>query len=282
MTYLITGATGHIGSMVAERLILRGDYPRVFVRNAAKARERFGGRVEIFTGDLADRTTLAPALAGADAILLLNVGHELAARDEAAALAAAAAGVKLLVKLSSYDVREQAGTGVWHARGEAAVRAAGIPFTFVQPTGFMVNARFWANSIRTEGVVRSCTGDGKIPFIHSGDIADVVTKALTSAEYVGESLPITGPAALSYPEMTAKIGAALGRPLRFEPISDEEERRQLLSFGEPEPSVEAHLSIYRAIRGGKLADVTGTVERVLGRQPASFDHWVRENLAAFI
>ena len=281
MTYLITAATGHIGSLVVQRLIRRGDQPRVFVRNAEKARALFGNRVEIFTGDLADQANLSPALAGSDAVLLINVGPDLAARDEAASKAAARAGVKYLVKLSSCDVREQVGTGVWHARGEAAIRTSGIPFAFVQPTGFMVNALFWADSIRREGVVRSSTGDGKIPFIHSNDIADVVTKALTSREYAGQSLPITGPEALSYPQMTAKIGAAIGRTLRFEPICDEGERRQLASFAEPEPSIEAHLSIYRAIRGGRLSGLTRTVERVLGRRPVTFDQWARENAAAF-
>ncbi len=38
------------------------------------------------------------------------------------------------------DAQQDVGTGVWHARGEAAIRASGITFTFVQPTGFMVNA----------------------------------------------------------------------------------------------------------------------------------------------
>jgi uncharacterized protein YbjT (DUF2867 family) len=227
-------------------------------------------------------TTLKPALDGVEALLLINSGPELVARDEAAAKVAKAAGVKHLVKLSSYDSREQnVGTGVWHARGEAAIRAAGIPFTFVQPSGFMVNALFWANSIKAEGVVRSSTGDGRIPFIHSDDIADVTTKALTTTQYIGESLTITGPEALSYAEMTAKIGSAIGKPLRFQPISDDEERQHLIALGEPEASVEAHLSIYRAIREGRLAPVTDTVERVLGRSPISFDRWVRENVAAF-
>ena len=282
MTYLVTGATGHIGSMVVERLIRGGDRPRIFVRNAEKARARFGDRVEIFTGDLADVATLATALTGSDAVLLINIGHDLAARDEAAAKAATRAGVKYLVKLSSSDARDQVGTGVWHAAGEFAIRATGIPFTFVQPTGFMVNALFWAESIRKEGVVRSSTGDGKIPFIHSDDIADVVTRALTSRKHVGESLQITGPEALSYAEMTAKIGAAIASPLRFELISDKEERRQMMSVGEPELSIEAHLSIYRAIRAGRLADVENTVERILGRKPLSFDQWARENAGAFI
>jgi uncharacterized protein YbjT (DUF2867 family) len=282
MVDVITGATGNVGSLGVERLIARGDRPRIFVRDADKARARYGDRVYIFTGDLADAETLAPALAGADTLFLVNSGPELEELDGLAAKAARAAGVKHLVKLSSYDAQEQnVGTGVWRAGGEAAIRASGIPFTFVQPSGFMVNALWWARSIKAEGVVRSATGDGKIPFIHSDDIADVAVQALVAPECVGQSLPITGPEALSYADMAAKIGAAIGRSIRFEPISEDEERRKMVSRDEPAEIVAAHLSIYRAIREGRLAAVTETVERVLGRKAITFDQWVRENVAAF-
>jgi uncharacterized protein YbjT (DUF2867 family) len=281
MTYLITGATGDIGSLVVERLIARGHRPRILARDPQKARARYGDRVDVFVGDLSDAATLTPALTGADALLLVNSGPELAARDAAAAKAARAVGVKHLVKLSSHDARVGVGTGVWHAQGEAAIRAVGIPFTFVQPSGFMSNALHWAGSIRAEGLISTCTGDGKIPFIHSQDIADVATAALTSRAHDGKSLPITGPEPLSYAEMIAKIAAAIDKPLRCETISDEEERSLMTAWGDPPEVIAAHLSIYRAIREGRLAIVTDTVERVLGREPLAFDHWVQENVAAF-
>jgi uncharacterized protein YbjT (DUF2867 family) len=251
------------------------------VRDAAKARARYGDRVDVFAGDLADTASIKPALAGVHALLLVNSGHDLASRDAATAKAAKAEGVEFLVKLSSYDAGENVGTGVWHAAGESMIRAAGIAFTFVQPSGFMSNALFWAGSIKNGAVVAACTGHGRIPFIHSQDIADVVTKALTTREYLGESLPITGPEALSYAEMTEKMGAAIGRSLKFQPISEEQVRRRMIESGEPDVEVDAHLSIYRAIREGRLAKVTDTVERVLGRKPLSFDHWVEENAMAF-
>jgi len=281
MAYLITGATGNVGSLVVERLIERGVRPRVFARDLQKARTRFDDRVDIHVGDLENLTTLKRALHGVTALFLVNSGPRLAALDEAAAKAAKAAGVGCLVKLSSSDVREQVGTGMWHAKGEAAIRSTGIPFIFVQPSGFMANALFWARAIKAEGVVRSCTGDGKIPFIHSQDIADVATCALTSADYLGESLPITGPEALSYPEMTAKIGSAIGKVLKFQAISDEEESRHMAAHGDLPEIIAAHMSIYRAIREGRLAKVTDTAERVLGRKPFTFDQWVQENAAAF-
>ncbi len=282
MKYLVTGATGNIGSLVVERLLARGDRPGVFVRDADKARARFGDRVDIAVGDLADASSLTPALAGVDALFLVNAGHDLELRDAAAADAAKSAGVKHLVKLSSIDAREQnIGTGVWHAGGEEAIRASGIPFTFVQPSGFMSNALYWARSIKADGVVRTATGDGKIPFIHSEDIAGVVVEALTTREYVGASLPITGPEALSYAEMTETIAAVIGKPLRFEAISDEAARQQQIAWNAPPEMVEARLSIFRAIREGRLAAMTDTVERVLRRKAIRFRTWVEQNAAAF-
>ena len=279
--YVVTGATGDIGSRVVENLLRHGDRPRVFTRDANKAKMRYGDRVDISVGDLADEAALKLAFSGSDAVLLINIGQDIPIRDRIAVSVAKAAGVRHLVKLSSLDARQRFGTGVWHAQGEETIRATGIRFTFVQPSGFMSNALFWAESIRRDRIVRSCTGDGKIAFIHPNDIAEIATKVLTTHEYLGESLAITGPKALSYSEMTAKIGAVVGKPLNFQSISEEDERQKLKSSGAPDSEIEYHLSIYRAIRDGLAAVVTDTVERVLGRKPITFDEWVKENAAAF-
>ncbi|HXZ33721.1 MAG TPA: hypothetical protein VEH30_15700 [Terriglobales bacterium] len=49
--------------------------------------------------------------------------------------------------------------------------------------------------------------------------------------------------------MLAKISEAIGKPLKHEVISEQEERRRMIGFGELEEIIAAHLSIYRAIRG---------------------------------
>jgi (4-alkanoyl-5-oxo-2,5-dihydrofuran-3-yl)methyl phosphate reductase len=281
MTFLITGATGTVGSRVVELLLLRGQRPRIFVRNAEKARARYGDQVDIAVGDLNDTSSLSLALKEADSLFLITSGPNIAKLDEAAAKAAKCAGAKHLVKLSSMDAQQNIGTGAWHVCGEAAIRASGIPFTFVQPTGFMSNALEWASSIKAGGVVRAPTGDGKIPFIHAADIAAVATEVLTTTKYLGESLPITGPRALSYAEMTEQIAAAIGKPLRFEAVSDEYERQKMTKGDAPEPIIDAHISIYRSIREGRMAKVTDNVENVLRRKPLSFAQWVQENAATF-
>jgi uncharacterized protein YbjT (DUF2867 family) len=279
--YLITGATGSIGALVVKRLLKQGIRPRVFVRDVGKAKRLYHHDVDIAMGDLTDEASLAAALAGIETMFLVNAGPDLATRDGSAAQVALSAGVERIVKLSTIDVEQGVGTGVWHAQGEAAIRATGIGFTFVRPSGFMSNALFWARSIATAGVVRAATGEGKIAFIHPDDIADAVAAALITPDYNRESLSISGPAALSYAEMTAIIGEVIGRPLRFEPMNEEEARRQLIANGDQRESVDYHLSIFRAIREDRMGIVTDTIRRVLGRPPLSFKHWVEENAAQF-
>jgi uncharacterized protein YbjT (DUF2867 family) len=281
MKYLITGATGDIGSKVVELLIQRGDRPRVFVRDAQKARSLFGDRVDVSVGDLADPESLRTPLKGVDEFFLVNTGPEIPPRDEAAANAAKAAGVKHLVKLSSMDVQHGLAIGAWHERGEAAVRASGVPFTFVQPTGFMSNLLAWAPSIKADGVVRTSTGEGRRAFIHSNDIAAVALEALTTRAYDGESLAITGPEAFTFAEVTSKIAAAIGRPLTFQPISDEEAGKRYSRVSRSAEETEAHVFLWRAIREGRLATVTNNVERILGRKPIALDQWLIENGEAF-
>jgi (4-alkanoyl-5-oxo-2,5-dihydrofuran-3-yl)methyl phosphate reductase len=282
MKHLITGATGDVGFRVVEHLLKRNIRPRVLVRNQAKALSRFGGRVDIFVGDLAEPASIREALKGAETIYLVNVGPEIPRRDEAAAALAKEEGVQRVIKLSSLDVEHGLAIGAWHEKGEAAIRAAGIPFTFVRPTGFMSNLLAWAHSIKTEKIVRSSTADGRRPFIHSEDIAAVSVEALVSTNYLGQSLSITGPDSLTFGEATATIAEAIGKSLKYQAISDEEARERYSKISGSPEETEAHVTLWRAIREGRLADVTHDVEHILGRKPITLRQWARENAHSFL
>jgi uncharacterized protein YbjT (DUF2867 family) len=281
MKSLITGATGDVGSKVVEHLLLHGERPRVFVRDATKARSRFGDRVDVFVGDLADPASLTAALEAVDSLFLVNSGPRIPTLDQLAAKSARAAGVTHLVKLSSLDVEESLTIGAWHQQGEAAVRATGIPFTFVRPTGFMSNLLAWAHSIKAEGTVRSSTGEGSRPFIHSADIAAVAATELMTRRHIGESLAITGPENLSFAQIAGRIGTVIGKQLKYQSISDEEAGRRFSASGASAEEIDAHVALWRAIREGRLATVTDGVQRILGRAPIQLDQWIVENVAAF-
>jgi uncharacterized protein YbjT (DUF2867 family) len=281
MKHLITGATGDIGSRVVEHLLHRNIRPSILVRNQAKARSLFGERVDILVGDLAEPASIRDALKGAETIYLVNVGPEIPRRDEAAAALAKEEGVKRIIKLSSLDVEQGLAIGAWHEKGEAAIRAAGGQFTFIRPTGFMSNLLAWAHSIKTEKVVRSSTANGRRPFIHPDDIAAVSVEALVSKTYVGQAIPITGPESLTFGEATATIAEAIGESLAFQAISDEEARERYSRVSGSPEETEAHVTLWRAIREGRLANVTDNVERILGRKAITLKQWASENANSF-
>jgi uncharacterized protein YbjT (DUF2867 family) len=281
MTYLVTGATGDVGSKVVRHLQKRGERPRLFVRDRAKAEAQFGAEVDYFVGDLSDQESLTSALRGVDGFLLVTSGPRIPILDQIAVGAALAAGGPHIVKLSSLDVEEHLAIGAWHEQGETTIRDSGLPFTFVRPTGFMSNLLAWTHSVRAESIVRASTGDGRRPFIHSEDIGAVATEALVTRKYVGESLAITGPRSFTFSEVAAEIGAAIGRHVDFEPISDEEAGRRFAMTGASGEEVTAHVELWRAIREGRLATTTDGVEQILGRKPILLDQWLIENAEAF-
>jgi (4-alkanoyl-5-oxo-2,5-dihydrofuran-3-yl)methyl phosphate reductase len=282
MTYLITGATGDVGARVVRQLITRGISPKIFVRNAEKARTLFGQCPEIHVGDLADRATTRLAMKSVHALFLVNVGPEIPQRDEAATVIAKEEGVQRIVKLSSLDVEHGLAIGAWHEKGEAAIRSSGVAFTFVGPTGFMNNLLAWAYSIKTEGIVRSSTGTGARPFIHSEDIAAVSVAAMLDERLAGRILSITGPKSLTFGDATQIIARTIGKTLGYQTISDREagDRYSKVS-GSPEET-EAHVALWKAIREGRLAATTDGVEQILGRKPISLEQWASENAHHFL
>jgi uncharacterized protein YbjT (DUF2867 family) len=281
MTYLITGATGEVGARVTRHLIQIGERPRILVRNREKGLALFGDNVDVFVGDLSLPETTREAFRGADAIFLVNVGPEISERDRTAAQLSRDLSVRKIVKLSSLDVEQGLAIGAWHEKGEEAIRETGMPFVMVRPTGFMSNLLAWAPSIKAEGVVRSSTGEGRRPFIHPEDIAAVSVRALVEDEYIGQALPLTGPEPLSFRDVTSMIAAAVGRPLRYEVTSDEDARSRYAKISGSPEETEAHIALWTAIREGRLAETTDSVERILGRKALSLRDWIAENAQHF-
>src|SRR4051794_32045908 len=118
MTVLVTGATGVAGSAVVHSLLERGVPVRAFVRDAATAHARLGGAVELTVGDLADHAAVRAALVGVEQLVLScaddprRVGWESAAID-----AAAGAGVRRIVKLSSIGAAPGSPVAFWDWHG---------------------------------------------------------------------------------------------------------------------------------------------------------------------
>lgn len=109
---LVTGATGLLGSHMAERLVARGDRVRAFVRPSSDTRLLRESSIELVVGDLANPEDCRRAVAGVDVVYhsAAKVGDwgrwvdfQTGCLDATSNLAAAAAaeGVERFVQISS-------------------------------------------------------------------------------------------------------------------------------------------------------------------------------------
>jgi uncharacterized protein YbjT (DUF2867 family) len=193
--------------------------------------------------------------------------------------AAAKAGVRRLVLLSTPGVEGNEGHPLWQA--EDAVRSSGLEWTIVRPTWFAQNfsEAFWLPGI-LEGSLALPTGTGATAFVDADDIADVATAALSGEGHDGQTYVLTGPRPLSFGEAVELIGKATGRTIRHVDISPEEFTQAQTANGVPVGVAKQLTSLYTSIRDGKATAVYDGVRRALGRQPRSFEDYVSAAAAA--
>ncbi|RDG38353.1 NAD(P)H-binding protein [Streptomyces corynorhini] len=280
---LLTGVTGTVGRLVARRL--RTDEPvRLLARAPGRIAGRAGPGTEIVGGDFADPGTLAAALTGVRAALLVTCDPLAPAHDEHFVTAARRAGVRHVVKLSARAVAEPDATDLitgWQRDNEALLRASGLAWTFLRPRAFMSNTLGWARSIREEAVVRVFGGAAAHAVVDPRDIADVAVLCLTTAGHEGRVHALTGPVAISAAEQLTVLSEVLQRPLRLAELTRDQALRALLARCPP-PVAEALMESALRRGSGAKAGVEPTVERLLGRPATSYRAWAADHARVFL
>jgi len=277
-TILVTGARGNIGSRVVDKLVASGARVRVLLRQPTADRPS----VEVVRGGYDDAAAVTAAMAGVSRALFITAGPELARHDSALALAAKAAGVEHIVKLSVMGARA-GGSEIpsWHHDGEERIRATGLATTFVRPGSFASNARGWAGSLRTTGKAFGALGTAALPVIHPDDIADVAVLALTAPGHAGKIHELTGPASLTPAEQVAILGKIAGKPFEYVNVDDDAAVRGMVDSGMPGPMADAMIHLVQALRGAGRIPPNDVVPQLLGRPARSFEQWATENAATF-
>ncbi|WP_097971867.1 NAD(P)H-binding protein [Streptomyces sp. gb14] len=277
---LVTGATGAVGREVAGLLAAAGPV-RILARRPERLTVR-GDGVEVVEGAYGDRPALDRALEGVSSVFLVT-NSPTDPDDERVAGAAAAAGVRHLVKLSMMAVEEPGADDFitrWQRRNEETIRASGVPWTFIRPRTFMSNTLSWAPGIRSAGVVRALYGDAPVACVDPRDVAAVAVAVLTGAGHEGRTYAVSGPEAITAREQTAQLSRVLGRPLRFEELGLDAARKALLAKY-PRPAAEAFLESAERQRAGAKAAVVPTVEELTGCQARPYRTWAADHTDAF-
>ncbi|WP_438387352.1 NAD(P)H-binding protein [Actinopolyspora saharensis] len=261
-TTLVLAGTGKTGRRIVSGLAAR-DVP-----------VRVGSRRADPPFDWADETTWEPALRGVDAAYVAyhpDAAFPGAARTVGAfASLAVDCGVRHLVLLADRGSAEA-------ERCEQAVRDSGAEWTIVR-VGFITqnfSEAFLVNLVRA-GVVALPAGDIAEPFTDAEDIADVAVAALTENGHAGRIHEVTGPRLLTFADAVGELSKATRREIRYLPVTPEQFISSLTERGVSAGYGTQLAALMVEVFDGRRGHVTGTVERVLGRQPRDFAEYARE------
>jgi uncharacterized protein YbjT (DUF2867 family) len=274
---LVTGATGTVGRQVVAQLRAAGQPVRAVARHPPSAPP---GEVEVVAADLADPERLAPHLRDVQGVFLVwpFTSAELTARLAPQVIRVLATRPRRIVYLSAAAAGEDPGS-FW-AIVEHHIRQAGVPWTFLRPTGFAKNTLMWAPQIRSGDVVRWPYGQAARSLIHEDDIVAVAVRALTDDRHDQATYLLSGPTVLTQVEQVRVIGEVLRRGLRWEELPVEAARVQLReAFGDAAFADHALATWASFVDHPEL--VTATVQQVTGRPARSFRRWAADHADDF-
>ncbi|AKT42050.1 NAD(P)H-binding protein [Chondromyces crocatus] len=269
-TILVTGATGTVGRHLVQQLTATGHRVRALSRRPAQA--NLPPEVDVVQGDLAVSSSLTHAFEGVSAVHLITFAGEDGAslmNGEAIVRLAERSGVRKATILGGWDE-----TSIEHA-----LQNSTIGWTRLEPVEFMANTLEWAPGIQQGNVVRTlATWPSAV--VHEADIAAVAAVALTHDGHEGKRYPLSGPEALTPAERTAILAAAVGRPLTFEALTEDQERERLRAHGHPEDHVEFGIQL-ATNPPAQAACILPTIEQVTRRAARTFATWASEHASAF-
>lgn len=258
---LVIGGTGKTGRKVAEELQKHQQNVRIGSRSNDPA----------FEWD--SPATWPQALAGMDKVYI-SYYPDLAVPGAYEAIqglveAAKTAGVKKLVLLSGKGEREA-------ERCEEVVANSGLDYTLVRASWFNQN---FSESFLLEPILAGHVAlpmpEAKIPFVDTGDIAEVAVAALLSDKHNGQTYEITGPRKLTFEEVVQEIGAGIGKQINFQSVTQAEYNKMMEVAGVPGDYIWLFDYLFREVLGNPSNQVvTQDVQKVLGRPATDFSAYV--------
>ncbi|WP_020386072.1 hypothetical protein [Kribbella catacumbae] len=260
---LVTAGTGKTGRRIVQRLTDRGLPVRV------------GSRAGDPPFDWSDQGTWQGALAGVDAAYvayLPDIGAPQAADDLAAfATLATDIGVGRVVLLSGRNEPMA-------QRCEEVLQSYPWQWTVLRSSVFSqdFSEAFWLDPVRS-GIVAVPAGELIAePFVDIEDVVDVAVAALTEQRHAGQVYELSGPRSVPLAEATAEIAAAIGRPVRYEPVTSEQYVAAMTAEGVPAEEAQFVADLFAALFDGRNAATTDGVQRALGRAPREFRDFVHK------
>jgi NAD(P)H dehydrogenase (quinone) len=283
MTVLVIGATGTVGPHVVAALAAQATPVRVLARDGDRARSLLPAGVDVRTGDPSNDDELLGAIDPAvTAVFLLTAhAHEMAEAQLRVIRALRRVPVRI-VKLSGTS-------SAIHADGPHACRqhweieqvlaASGRPYVVLRANAFMQTLidQIMLPAALGAGVVANPIAGAGISFIDARDVGACAAKVLTDAAYDGQTLALTGPAAVTYRQIADHIAAITGRTITVTEITPADVRANLAARGMPAWETEHFEEMYQLFRDGGSQFVTDDVARILGRPATTVEQHLAQH-----
>src|SRR6201982_921868 len=282
--YVILGATGNTGSIVADLLLSKGKKVRVVGRDAGRLQRfvRQGG--EAFTGDVSDAVALTKAFRGARAAYLLlppiTSREDQERESDAIAKAVTESGLRYAVHLSSYGAHVPEGTGPvtgLHSSEQKLNAIGGLHVLHLRAAYFMENNLAAISMIQGMGIFgHALLPDLKLPMIATRDVGDYAAQRLLDLDFSGkQTRELIGARDLSVAEATAIIARGIGKPdLRYQQFPYDQVQQGLEQMGMPPKKAAVYIEMFNAINAGVLAAREPRSRE--NTAPTSFEEFVQE------
>ena len=278
--YAITGASGKLGSHVADQLLDR--LPAGQVGLGSRRPDRlalFAARgAETMSADFDDPKSLARLFAGRRVALIISgdaTNDRRRVQHKVAFQAARAAGVERIVYTSftNPSALSHFTVAASHAESEDMLRSLGVPFTILRNNLYAENIMIEA--ARTSGVMAQHGSLGKVAYIGYRDVAAATVGAIIQEEHANRVHEITGPIAVDHFQIAAKLSEVWQREIKVVELSLDDYAEALVQRGLPEFIVEVLTSLHAAIAAGEYAGVSSDAARLAGRPIEPIEDFLR-------
>jgi uncharacterized protein YbjT (DUF2867 family) len=287
--YVVTGATGHTGQVVAKKLLADGQKVRAISRSSEHLRPLVAEGAEPFVGDLRDQQALTKAFTGARGVYAMippsapPTQSFRAYQDQisdAIAGALAATGVQHAVTLSSFGADKPDKTGPvvgLHNFEQKVNKIDGLNVLHLRAGYFMENTLVQVEIIQAMGIASGpLRPDLKLPMIATRDIGAAAAEDLLRFDFQQkQTRELLGQRDITMAEAAAIIGKAIGKPdLVYKQLPDEQVRTAMIQFGMSPDLANLILEMAAALNSGHMRALEPRSPR--NTTPTSFEVFVAE------
>jgi uncharacterized protein YbjT (DUF2867 family) len=286
--YVILGASGNTGSIIANSLLSAGKKLRVVGRDPARLQRFVDKGAEAFTADLSDAAALTKAFSGAGAAYLMvppaKSQEEQERESDGIAKAVKKSGLRYAVHLSSYGAQVAKGAGPvsgLHSSEQKLNAIEDMNVLHLRAAYFMENNLAAIGMIHGMGIFgNALLPNLKIPMAATRDVGDYAAQRLLHLDFSGkQTRELLGERDLSMTEATAVIARGIGKPdLRYEQFPYDQVQQALTQLGVPPKGAAMYIEMYKAINAGVLVPLEPRSPD--NTTPTSFERFVQDVFVA--